>query len=283
MKLCPSCRSTYTDDTLTYCLQDGTPLVDAAANPSGDQTLEFNDRDTGGADRRMRIGIGESDDGPETKVRASRPTIASKRPRKGRRLVYFILGTALVAFFLTLISLAIYLFVYDGAKNLLPRNSSVSGLSDDRPGENGDKTAPGDQTPSPGTTPDPARIREEVRSKLNLWKRLTEKKDLDGLMACYAGTLKRYFNRYSVKRSAVRADKESAFKKLDALNISLTDLQITPGSNGKTATAIFDKQWRFTGPDKVSTGKVRSEVDFELSGDTWLITGERDLKVYYSG
>lgn len=27
MKLCPSCRAQYVDDTLNYCLQDGTPLI----------------------------------------------------------------------------------------------------------------------------------------------------------------------------------------------------------------------------------------------------------------
>ncbi len=30
MKQCPSCRTTYTDDTLSFCLADGTPLPEAA-------------------------------------------------------------------------------------------------------------------------------------------------------------------------------------------------------------------------------------------------------------
>lgn len=37
MKLCPSCRAQYVDDTLNYCLSDGTPLVNAPP-PQGAQT-----------------------------------------------------------------------------------------------------------------------------------------------------------------------------------------------------------------------------------------------------
>ncbi len=46
MKKCPSCSRTYTDDTLSYCLDDGTPLQSAAiTQPPGfdpNATLQFN-------------------------------------------------------------------------------------------------------------------------------------------------------------------------------------------------------------------------------------------------
>jgi hypothetical protein len=60
MKQCPNCRTTYTDDSLLYCLADGTRLggtmeeqptlarTDAAA---ADETIAFGDRD------KMRIDI----------------------------------------------------------------------------------------------------------------------------------------------------------------------------------------------------------------------------------
>jgi ketosteroid isomerase-like protein len=38
MKRCPTCRRTYADDTLRFCLEDGTPL-DAAAPLNSDETL----------------------------------------------------------------------------------------------------------------------------------------------------------------------------------------------------------------------------------------------------
>src|SRR5437016_12883578 len=38
MKRCPTCKRTFEDDTLSYCLDDGTPLV-AAARPDSEETL----------------------------------------------------------------------------------------------------------------------------------------------------------------------------------------------------------------------------------------------------
>src|SRR5260370_11713064 len=38
MKRCPTCKRTFEDDTLSFCLDDGTPLV-AATRPDSDETL----------------------------------------------------------------------------------------------------------------------------------------------------------------------------------------------------------------------------------------------------
>jgi ketosteroid isomerase-like protein len=39
MKRCPSCQRTYEDDSQTYCMNDGTPLVSDGAPPSLDKTM----------------------------------------------------------------------------------------------------------------------------------------------------------------------------------------------------------------------------------------------------
>lgn len=39
MKLCPSCRAQYVDDTLNYCLSDGTPLVKESPRQGAQPTL----------------------------------------------------------------------------------------------------------------------------------------------------------------------------------------------------------------------------------------------------
>lgn len=54
MKQCPSCRTTYTDDTLTYCLSDGTRLVDVA----DEEPTVVRDRkgDSGGVDASLASG-----------------------------------------------------------------------------------------------------------------------------------------------------------------------------------------------------------------------------------
>lgn len=45
MKQCPSCRNTYTDDSLQFCLEDGTPLISMAndAPPTVQMSFEKNE------------------------------------------------------------------------------------------------------------------------------------------------------------------------------------------------------------------------------------------------
>src|SRR5216683_6868635 len=40
MKHCPTCKRAFDDDTLSFCLEDGTPLVeDVGARPDSQETL----------------------------------------------------------------------------------------------------------------------------------------------------------------------------------------------------------------------------------------------------
>src|SRR5438477_8921621 len=48
MKRCPTCKRTFEDDTLSYCLDDGTPLV-AATRPDSEETLVLPSRSDRGA------------------------------------------------------------------------------------------------------------------------------------------------------------------------------------------------------------------------------------------
>ncbi len=50
MKQCPSCRTTYTDPTLSFCLADGTPLIDVAEEPTVSRS---------GRGEPMRVEIGQ--------------------------------------------------------------------------------------------------------------------------------------------------------------------------------------------------------------------------------
>ncbi|HKP47704.1 MAG TPA: hypothetical protein VJT50_13980 [Pyrinomonadaceae bacterium] len=47
MKRCPSCNRTYTDASLNFCLEDGTPLInEAAAGGDPNATVQYGTRDT---------------------------------------------------------------------------------------------------------------------------------------------------------------------------------------------------------------------------------------------
>ena len=109
---------------------------------------------------------------------------------------------------------------------------------------------------------------------------MMESHDLSGLMSNYADTLD-YYTKRGMSSGSVRADKARAFSLYRSMNVSISNLDVTAGPSGDTATATFDKEWTFTGSG-TSQGKVRSQLIFRNSNGRWLITSERDLKVYYT-
>src|SRR2546428_14093407 len=72
MKRCPNCKRTFADDTLSFCLDDGTPLV-AAVRPDSEETLVL----PASSDRGARI--------PDTQPynqSTGRSTLAGDLPRR---------------------------------------------------------------------------------------------------------------------------------------------------------------------------------------------------------
>ncbi|MCA1608339.1 MAG: hypothetical protein LC730_02630, partial [Acidobacteria bacterium] len=65
----------------------------------------------------------------------------------------------------------------------------------------------------------------------------------------------------------------------DSIRMDVSQMKIDIDETGKTAVAEFDKAWVFEG-ESVSEGKVRSQLKLMKSGDRWLITAEKDLRVY---
>lgn len=301
MKTCPKCRSQYTDESLTYCLQDGTPLVDESPD-AGEPTVAFGDAETLESRKREgRIGIEipREEDGPETQLRApARATAAEPASKSGILRTTLFAAAILLTLFLIVgtIGLVVY-FNMDGGASVsntdgrLPSNIDIGSNVDNGASPSPTAETP-EATPSPSPTEeesptpeyitDPDEIKDFVRRHLQIWKRLTEQQRLDELMSFYDERLERYYNRSNVAKSVVRRDKASAFDRLDSLSITISNLDVTASSDGAKAVAVFDKEWRFEGNGRVSTGKVRSRFDLRRSGDSWLITGERDLKVYYT-
>ncbi|MGI8670331.1 MAG: hypothetical protein ACR2J3_10885, partial [Aridibacter sp.] len=102
---------------------------------------------------------------------------------------------------------------------------------------------------------------------------------LDGYMDNYADKID-YYNKKGVSKSFVRNDKQKAFNKYDSIKVNLSNIVITASKDGQKADVVFDKAWDFSGEESDSSGKVRQQLKMEKSGDTWLITSEKDLKVY---
>jgi hypothetical protein len=136
--------------------------------------------------------------------------------------------------------------------------------------------------PTPEETPEtnPDQIKKEVAQKIAGWKSLAESRNLSVYMNFYASKLD-YYTKRGVSRNFVRGDKQKAFNKYKTIKIQMSNMDIVPSTDGKTAVATFDKQWLFVNDSEQNSGKVRSQLKFKKSDGQWLIISERDLKVYY--
>ena len=68
----------------------------------------------------------------------------------------------------------------------------------------------------------------------------------------------------------------------DTININIDNVKVTPDASGERATVVLDKEWNFEGAEKFSSGKVQQQLTLNKIGGRWLITGEKDLKIYYT-
>lgn len=128
---------------------------------------------------------------------------------------------------------------------------------------------------------DDAAIRE-IGGTLEEWADSTRDLDLASHMSFYTDPLETYYRKQNVPASQVRADRARAFGQYETMDVTLTDVQITPEDDGRRATAVFTKTWTFESDEKNSIGSVRQQLTFVKSGARWLITVEKDLQVFFS-
>lgn len=136
-------------------------------------------------------------------------------------------------------------------------------------------------TAKPTINPEQAKnITGDVTNVVDGWKSASENLDMAGHLSYYADTVD-YYRGGKVGIAKVRADQQRAFSQYDSISFNIDNLRVVPDPTGDRATAIFDKEWRFEGADKYSAGKVQQQLTLVKSGGKWLISGEKDLKVYY--
>ncbi|MFN2502041.1 MAG: hypothetical protein ABR530_08520 [Pyrinomonadaceae bacterium] len=280
MKTCPTCSTQYSDDSLLFCLQDGSRLV---SSPEAN-TVAFGDGDYSTAQSSRSAPPSEV-----TRVALPRESKAFTGP--------LVAGLAAIALLLGLGVIGLIAFIYlssgGAAENANSNSTSPTIEVSNAVGSNSgvdrafNRSAqvprpPPNQNPTPSAYQTPAPMSDELRSEVSRqiydWKAALESRNLNGLMASYAPTLN-YFNRRGASRDAVRADKARAFVLYDDMKVNISNMNVT--TDGNEAIATFDKEWTFTG-SRSSSGKVRSQINLRRLEGRWLITGERDLKIYYS-
>ena len=122
----------------------------------------------------------------------------------------------------------------------------------------------------------------EIRNALEGWAQSTRNRDVDSHLRYYADTLDYYYNRTLVPSSKVRDDRIKAFAKFNWLDVQLSNMTIQLDSTGQRATVVFDKTFDFRGDNGAFyNGSVQDQATLTKLGGAWLITGEKELKIYY--
>jgi ketosteroid isomerase-like protein len=288
MKQCPNCQITYADDSLQFCLQDGTPLVGFSnQNSSANYDTESETLVVPKQVEPIRFEPPSSYPNNQTGWQPSQPVIAEQRgtrkPNTPLIVALSVLGTILL---LGLGGLGAWLY-FNNKKtevaanvNAVPSNRSTNSANN----QNANLTTP---SPTPSPTPQPTlrpedekAIARDVKDVVDDWKTASEDLDLDAHISQYAETVD-YYKAGRVDVARVRSDRQSAFNAYDSIIITIDNLKVTPDASGDKATAVFDKEWNFEGENKYSSGRVQQQLTLAKINGRWRITGEKDLKVYY--
>ena len=299
MKYCPNCQTTYTDDSLRFCLQDGTQLADVSGMNSEMPTVAFDDSETlvsrKPPQQVVRINVPETESQnwqqPEQPRIVAPPPVETKRSKTALTVMATVLGMLL---FLGIAGLGAWMLLKSRKTevavnvNNAPANRPLNSNSANIKTSNANLTAPAASptaTPIPKPTLKPEEIKavtNDVKEAIDEWKGSSENLDLDGNLDQYADSVD-YYAGGRVNRARVRADKQRAFEQFDSINFNISNVKITPDASGEKAIAVFDKEWRFEGEQRYSAGKVQQQLTLGKIDGRWLITGEKDLKTYYVG
>ncbi len=272
-KVCPKCNSTYTDETLNYCLTDGVPLVYEASD--GEKSSgSWQEADTI-FDANLKIHTPDSHvtspnsiNDTTPKLRVNTGSFSTTQNINSRSYLFPLAGVLLT---LSLIG-GIFWWLYNvpaPQQNIANKaNTSESKVSTVK-------------RSSVQLTPERQNIvKKEVTDLLEEWRKSIERRDADANVKFYIDTLETYYKESGIDKNHVRADRQRAIDRYQMISLQLDNLVISPESE-ESAIAIFDKTWNFKSAVKISTGSVQQEMYFIKQNGKWLISGEKDVKVYY--
>ncbi|MFV0388285.1 MAG: YybH family protein [Pyrinomonadaceae bacterium] len=289
MKVCPNCKTKY-DDSVDVCPNDGTLLVevpDSNDEPSHELTekqreqLEHEkkvERERREEERRER----------ELQYEAQEAADSSASSSFGM-VILTIIGT------LALIAFGIWL-----GTSLLTGNSDNSNLAQPsdiniRVDETQKKTVETKELPAREdkqdekkpllnenksvTLTDPTVINAEINADVNEWQAAVETADANALNDLYATEVDFYGNEGAAKSEIIKMRKKLA-SEYDSVDVEISNVKVTPASDGETATVVFDRTWKYQGSDKMESGKAQTQLVFKNIDGKWQIISERDLKKY---
>lgn len=299
MKICPQCRTTYADDTLQFCLQDGENLIPAQDANTETPTVVLPNKERYTTNKnldKMRIDIQNSQaDDWQNAPDKTEPVAESVAEPKNSKTLVAILATALAMLLLFAAGIGAWFYLGENDAEIVQNTNNnkfnvKTGAENDNekitPSPTAAKKATPKTTPTAEPTQTPApdfdseKVKKDVSARVISWKSAAESLNLDSYMNNYASKID-FYNKKNASLDFVRRDKQRAFSVYDSIKMNFGNIRVIPDETGEKATAVFDKQWNFSGEEKSSEGKVQTELKLTKIGGEWKITGERDLKVYY--
>jgi ketosteroid isomerase-like protein len=304
MKICPKCQNKYTDMTLQYCLQDGTPLIGNESDSDSNPTVSLEETETVVSNRqseKIAFDLSTSDERDWNESEETKVSSITNEPKSSKTLIAVVVTVFVMLLIFGFVGIGAFFYIKDTNdriaqnknKTIDKGNRLTKGNID--PAKNSPEPSPEkspvtkpspEKTKTPAPTPEetpetnPDQIKTEIAQKIAGWRSLAESRNLSAYMNFYASKLD-YYTKRGVSRDFVRRDKQQAFNKYKTIKIQMSKMDIMPSTDGETAVATFDKQWLFVNDSEQNSGKVRSQLKFKKSGGRWLIISEKDLKVYY--
>ena len=298
MKTCPQCQTTYTDDSLQFCLQDGTRLVTSETFSTSRQNWSDSPTLIAPPTQGEKIQIDLQKPAAPAASELSQPTVVVEKPKKTNTGLIVALSILLTLLIAGAGAGGAYLYLRGGKQDVgqtantkLPANAGAPNTANNKtPAANANSNVNANVSPSPSVSPSPkatlraeqiSEIEDRVSEVIEDWREALDEIDLDKHLKNYAETVD-FYNAGRVPLSRVRAEKQPAFDTYDSIDVGISNPKIKVDESGERATVVFDKEWVFTGEERYSSGKVQQQLQFARVSGKWRITGEKDLKVYYT-
>lgn len=123
--------------------------------------------------------------------------------------------------------------------------------------------------------------RRSLRSAFDSWIASTNARDIDRQMELYGRRVNAFYLTRNASRRDVRAEKTQLFGRAETVDVRAGEPEIKFGSNGKTATMRFRKDYVIAGGGQNRRGAVLQELRWRLTRNGWKIISERDLRVLH--
>ena len=206
MKQCPNCQTRYTDDTLKFCLQDGTPLISPANAQTEMPTVSFTDSETLVSPRQVeRLDVPVERANSRDWEQSRQTQISEFQPEAKKSKTFLIVAlTAFVTLLLFGGAVGTWFYLNKNKTTVVQNNNNKSASNQNIPPKN-NSNAEVSPSPSPTATPkpsptavptatpapnfDPEQVQREVSEKIDAWKKATESGNSNAMANNYADTV----------------------------------------------------------------------------------------------